>query len=562
MNAQTESKPILEQFTVIERAVIYARVSGDDTKKEGRNIGGQLDMGREHCREKGYRIVDELHEDPKKHTSGHEIDLPVLNQIREMAQAGEFDVLVVRELDRLSRNLAKQLIVEEELNRAGVRIEYVLAEYDDTPEGRLQKHIRATVAEYEREKIRERMMRGRKLKAKSGNVVAHGNPPYGYHLGKADEKDTLDIVMDEARVIRLIFEWYIFGDDGRKLSIADIVRKLAELGIRAPGGTRANWKKRDEVTWLRSAVHRILTNETYAGIWHYGKTNKQADGRRVPSPDRMIPIQVPTIVSRELWEAAQERLSQNKQDSRRNTKFEYLMSKRLDCGDCHYKVHGISAKSGGKLYLYYRCPAHLNTDCVRDCDLPSFPASKVDDKFWEWVRSYFEQDSELLEAGLKRYQEGQKQNTTPQQGRLAVVEEMLTKERRKLNRWKDMYADELISKEELVEAKSKSEQAIAALEKERDKLLAFLEASIISDEQIREVVDAIARLKQEVQEGLSIADVTFKEKRWLIERLNVEGTLKIEDGQKVIYARCYLGEKVITLSWHSRSLFGKIIARL
>jgi len=47
----------------------------------------------------------------------------------------------VRELDRLSRNLAKQLIVEEELKRAGVRVEYVLVEYDDTPEGRLQKHL-------------------------------------------------------------------------------------------------------------------------------------------------------------------------------------------------------------------------------------------------------------------------------------------------------------------------------------------------------------------------------------------------------------------------------------
>ncbi|MFQ5611812.1 MAG: recombinase family protein, partial [Anaerolineae bacterium] len=45
-----------------------------------------------------------------------------------------------------------------------------LGEYDDSPEGRLNKHIRATIAEYEREKIRERMVRGRRQAAKSGSV--------------------------------------------------------------------------------------------------------------------------------------------------------------------------------------------------------------------------------------------------------------------------------------------------------------------------------------------------------------------------------------------------------
>ena len=58
----TESKPDLT-FTVLERAVIYARVSGDDTKHEGRNIKGQLEMGREYASEKGYRVIDEKFED-------------------------------------------------------------------------------------------------------------------------------------------------------------------------------------------------------------------------------------------------------------------------------------------------------------------------------------------------------------------------------------------------------------------------------------------------------------------------------------------------------------------
>ncbi len=49
-----------------------------------------------------------------------------------MAAAHEFDVLVVREIDRLSRNLAKQLAVERELKNAGVQIEYALSAYPNT----------------------------------------------------------------------------------------------------------------------------------------------------------------------------------------------------------------------------------------------------------------------------------------------------------------------------------------------------------------------------------------------------------------------------------------------
>jgi len=105
-------------------------------------------MGRKYAQERGYIVVAELAEDDRG-ASGAEIDLPQLNRVREMAGAGEFDVLVTREIDRLSRNLAKQLIVEQELKQAGVTIEYVLGEYPDTPEGRLNKHIKATIAEYE-----------------------------------------------------------------------------------------------------------------------------------------------------------------------------------------------------------------------------------------------------------------------------------------------------------------------------------------------------------------------------------------------------------------------------
>lgn len=99
-----------------KRAVLYARVSGDDRHRDDRNLIGQLDMCREYAEQHGYEIVDELAEDDRG-ASGAAFDLPQLTKVREMARERVFDVLVVREIDRLSRSLAKQLIVEG-LNRS------------------------------------------------------------------------------------------------------------------------------------------------------------------------------------------------------------------------------------------------------------------------------------------------------------------------------------------------------------------------------------------------------------------------------------------------------------
>src|SRR5829696_1462204 len=196
-----------------KRAVSYARVSSDDRGKDSRNLSGQLEMCREYAVEKGYILIDEMAEDDRG-ASGASFELERLGQVLEMAKNHEFDVLIVREIDRLSRNLAKQLIVEEELLRAGVKIEYVLGDYADTPEGNLMKHVRAVIAEYEREKIKERIQRGKRLKVKAGSVMlALNRPPYGYHIVKDGPMRRLEIYEPEAEVIRMIFHLYVFGDE-------------------------------------------------------------------------------------------------------------------------------------------------------------------------------------------------------------------------------------------------------------------------------------------------------------------------------------------------------------
>jgi hypothetical protein len=137
---------------------------------------------------------------------------------------------------------------------------------------------------------------------------------------------------------------------------------------------------------------------------------------------------------------------------------------------------------------------------------------------------------------------------------LALVNELLVKEERKLARWKEMYADGIISKEELIDAKAKSDQTISSLSREHADLVATIDMAEITDQEIQDIVDEMIRLKQEALEGLDIADAEFDERRWFIERLNVTATLRFENGQKIVDARCKLGKKSFSIA--SYTIFG------
>lgn len=89
-------------------------------------------MRREYALEQSWAVIEELAEDDRG-ASGASFELPQLAKVRQIVRNGEFDVLVVREIDRLSRKLAKQLVVEEELSRTGVQIPDVPVDYDDSP---------------------------------------------------------------------------------------------------------------------------------------------------------------------------------------------------------------------------------------------------------------------------------------------------------------------------------------------------------------------------------------------------------------------------------------------
>ena len=114
------------------RAVLYARVAVGGEGAGKRELDRQLEACRQHAQGHGWEVVAELAED-ERGVSGSSLDRPQLNCLLAMARAGQFDVLVVRDLYRLGRDLGDLLVLQEELGQHGVQITS-LQQADEMPE--------------------------------------------------------------------------------------------------------------------------------------------------------------------------------------------------------------------------------------------------------------------------------------------------------------------------------------------------------------------------------------------------------------------------------------------
>jgi len=397
------------------------------------------------------------------------------------------------------------------------------------------KNVRAVVAEYERLKITERTTRARRRHVAAGSVMVNGHPPYGYRVVKDGSKWVLIIDESQAEVVRSVFTWYTRGDGiNGPLSIRSITHKLE--GVPTYWDIHGRAKKREWGRWNNSVVHKMLRKETYASIWRYGKKNPRRRARR-NSDDHILAVEVPAIVDRETWEAAQARLAYNKENARRNQKYQYLLSKRVKCGRCGLKMAGLTARFRQRkrhnFYQYYRCPATKPRDYAHECDMPTFRVDIVDAAVWGWIKSFLP-DPVALSEGLAECQAARERGSAPIRQRLKVADDLIRGNRQQLNRLLDLYLSGDFSREVLTERKTRLEATIEALARERAGLLAQLEARTLTPDQMQSLLEFTAK----VSRGLELADASFKTRRRVIEELDVQAGLTVEDGQKVAYGSC------------------------
>ena len=145
---------------------LYARVSTQD-----QNCEMQVRELREYAARRGWQVCAEYADNG---WSGAKTSRPELDRLMRDAALRRFDGVLVWKLDRFGRSVRHCLDGIEALRASGVRFLAVSQSIDtdeSNPTARLLLHILASVAEFERELIRERVRAGIKSARHKGKQL-------------------------------------------------------------------------------------------------------------------------------------------------------------------------------------------------------------------------------------------------------------------------------------------------------------------------------------------------------------------------------------------------------
>jgi site-specific DNA recombinase len=161
---------------LFKRVAIYVRVS-TAAQEDRTSLDTQLAACERYARERGYTVVATYREV----FSGAKLwERPQLNNPRASMRRRDVDVIVAYAIDRLSRDEVHLGVILSEAEHAGVNVEFVSEPLDGSPEAGLVRYVRGYSARIEREKIRERSIRGRRARIEGGRLMPSNRPLYGY----------------------------------------------------------------------------------------------------------------------------------------------------------------------------------------------------------------------------------------------------------------------------------------------------------------------------------------------------------------------------------------------
>lgn len=259
--------------------------------------------------------------------SGRDLNRPKMSVLIDWIETGQLDNgnLFISSYDRLTRDLADlkklmNLFDEHTINvysakekippnmSPSVRVFYI--------------HSLGAIAQAYLETCRQHALLAAENRRKEGKPL--GTAPYGYVMSHG----CLELVSDESKVVRKIFDLYLSG-----LGYKKICQYFTEHGVKIYG--------RD---FLETDLYRILGNQTYAGI--LGKGNNSYAGAHQ------------AIISLQKFERVQQ-LRRTKHRQKVHV-VEYPLRKKICCPwGWHVSCHTKKQKSG-EIIRYYECsnPIH------------------------------------------------------------------------------------------------------------------------------------------------------------------------------------------------------------
>jgi site-specific DNA recombinase len=479
------------------RTAAYGRVS-TQRQSQAQTIDQQWARLRAHLAAQG----EELHSAQifrDDGYSGASLNRPGLDHLRDAVRAAAFDRVLVTTPDRLARHYLHQMVLLEELERLGCRVEFLERPMSQDPHDQLLLQIRSAVAEYERTLIAERMRRGRQMKLRAGILLPWATTPYGYRVDPERPRDPGGVRIDpaEGAIVRELFTRYLEAPE----TIRGLVKYLLGLGLPSPRG---------RIRWSAASVRGILTNPTYTGQVYSGrKRMRPARARRsathpigqlaqgwdaVPPEAWQLVVTVPAVVSEEQFKQVQAKLALNQQFASRNNKTHtYLLRALVSCGVCQACCLARTTNGGLRYYVCRTKTVPRYGQPRPPCRSRHIPAQQLEDLVWQDLCALLRHPDQMAYA-LER---AHGRHWLPQE--LQARQEALRKGRANLetqmDRLTQAYLAAMIPLEEYQRRRRSLEEKIQALEAQ----ITQLEAQVDRRAEVAGLTSSIDAFCQRVQ---------------------------------------------------------------
>lgn len=382
------------------RAVIYTRVSTQEQAKQDKtSLEEQSAACKKACLEKGWEIAGE-YEDAG--ISGHLLEERLgLQALLTDAKAGKFDLVVVKDFDRLARSKSKASQIRDSLKRQFIQT-YSLAtpveprdpkKYDPNDDlGLVVEGVSDVMSEIERNKIRRRMMLAKNAIAMNGKLP--NRVPFGYKVIRSLDNHgkvlrTIEVDEEQAEVVRRIFQMSEAGAGKRTIAL-----RFNEEGVTPP-------KPGTNSYWTSQAISYILRNKTYAGYvrWGWRHADYEISKQKKIRGHEGIEVrgQHPAIVDEELFEKVQNELK--KRGTSHNGKAQMSrglftgIAKCIRCGNgvtyCRRRIKNSKRNPNWKDVetAEYRCGGTMYGRLK--CSQRVMSASKLESAVISKLRDYF-----------------------------------------------------------------------------------------------------------------------------------------------------------------------------
>lgn len=246
-NSRSKAVSAMKQF------VALARVSSREQEREGFSLDVQVNGLNAYAERVGGKIV-KLYRIAE--TASKSDERTAFKEMVEYVRqnAATLHGMLFYKIDRAARNLFDYVELERLESTHGVPLIAVSQPTENTPAGRMQRRMLASMASFYTEQQSIDVREGQARRVAAGLFVC--GTPYGYRNERINGRSIVTVDDREAINVRLIFDLYAHHN----CTIDTVAAKLAEMGVKYTDATPA---------WTRSKIARILHDRAYIGEIRY-----------------------------------------------------------------------------------------------------------------------------------------------------------------------------------------------------------------------------------------------------------------------------------------------------